>query len=216
MIKLTVVFVLLSAPAFAQNADDLPRFQQVSERLYRSGQPREGSLSRLRALGIDTVVNLRGTSNRTRAEEAEAQALGLNYFNVALPNWGRPQDARVARVLQIIAAPESGRVLVHCKDGVDRTGMIVALHRMMHEGWAKDQALAEAERSGMRRIQVWMRDYAEDYGDRVHKLGPQTSLTSPGVHEDFDDRVGDGMRVVERETFRARKFSRRFLKYLFR
>ncbi|HEU4710552.1 MAG TPA: tyrosine-protein phosphatase [Pyrinomonadaceae bacterium] len=212
-----LMLAFLSMPVFAQNANaDLPpRFQQVNERLYRSGQPREGSLSRLSELGINTIINLRGTSERTKAEEAAARALGLNYFNVALPNWGRPQDARVDRVLQIIAAPESGRVLVHCKDGVDRTGMIVALHRMMHEGWTKEQALAEAERSGMRRIQVWMRDYAEDYGDRVHKLGPQTSLTSPAVHEDFDDLVGDGMRVVERETFRARKFSVRFLKYLF-
>lgn len=213
---MVLMLAFLSTPVFAQNASaDLPRFQQVNERLYRSGQPREGSLSRLPQLGINTIINLRGTSTRTRAEEAEARALGLNYFNIALPNWGRPQDARVARVLAIIAAPESGRVLVHCKDGVDRTGMIVALHRMMHEGWTKDRALAEAERSGMRRIQVWMRDYAEDYGERAQKLGPQASLTSPGVPEEFDDRVGDGMRVVERETFRARKYSRRFLKLLF-
>jgi len=217
--KVAVALMLLSASASAQNAGDhveLPRFQQVSERLYRGGQPRPGGLSRVRELGITTVINLRGTSTRTKAEEVEARALGLNYFNVALPNWGRPQDTRVARVLEIIEAPESGRVLIHCKDGVDRTGMIVALHRMTYEGWTTDQAMAEAERSGMRRIQVWMRDYAKDFGERVHKVGPEAALKSPD--DEFDDRVGVGMRFAERGAFRARKLARklegRFLRRL--
>ena len=87
---------------------DLPKFEQVNEKLFRGGQPRSGALQHLRELGIDTIVNLRGSSDRTRAEGAEARALGLNYFNVALPNWGRPQDERVQRILLIINAPQNG------------------------------------------------------------------------------------------------------------
>ena len=215
--SVAVVLSLLCATAFAQdatNSAELPRFQQVSEKLYRSGQPRDGGLIRLRELGINTIINLRGASKQTRAEGAEARALGFNYYNVALPNWGRPQDGRVARVLDLIAAPESGKVLVHCKDGVDRTGTIVAIYRMTHEGWTSNQALAEAERSGMRKTQFWMRDYVEDYGDRVARLGPQTALRPPSIDEAFDDRIGTGMRFVERGTFRARKFARGFLRKL--
>ena len=161
--------------------------------------------AKLRELGINTIINLRGASARTRAQEAEARALGLNYFNVALPNWGRPQDTRVQRILEIIAAPENGRVFIHCRTGVDRTGTIVALYRMTHEGWSSNDALAEAERNGMRRIQFWMRDYAEDYGEHIAKTGPETALKSPRADEDFGDRIGAGMRIMERETFRARK-----------
>lgn len=215
MIKTAVVLLLLSVATFAQDATtyaELPRFQQINERLYRGAQPRDGGISRLRELGINTVINLRGANKRTRAEEAEARALGLSYFNVALPTWGRPQDARVARILELIAAPESGQVFIHCKDGLDRTGMIVAIYRMTHDGWSSQQALAEAERFGMRRTQFWMRDYAEDYGELVHELGPETALKSPGVDEDFGDRVGAGMRVVERGAFRARKAAGRFLR----
>ena len=210
-----VVLMLLSATAFAQNKTtyaQLPRFQQVSDKLFRSGQPRAGGVARLRDLGINTIINLRGASASTRKEESEARAFGLNYFNIALPNWGRPQDSRVARILDLIAAPENGRVLVHCKDGVDRTGMIVAVYRMMHEGWTSQDALAEAERNGMRRTQVWMRDYVEDYGDRAVKLGPQAALKSPSVGEAFDDRLGASMRVLERGTYRARKVARIFLR----
>ncbi|HET8783965.1 MAG TPA: dual specificity protein phosphatase family protein [Pyrinomonadaceae bacterium] len=215
--NVTVALILLSSTALAQDSTtykDVPRFQQVTENLYRGGQPRQGGINKLRELGINTVINLRGASDRTRAEEKEARGAGLNYFNVSLPNWGRPQDTRVSRILELISAPENGRVFIHCKDGVDRTGMIVAMYRMTHDGWTSTQALAEAERLGMRRTQVWMRDYAEDYGERVHKLGPETALKSPGVHEDFDDRVGTGMRFVERGAFTARKFARRFFRKL--
>ncbi len=213
--KVAVVLILLSATAFAQDATgyaELPRFQQVTEKLYRSGQPGAGGMSRLRELGISTVINLRGTSDRTRAGEKEARALGLNYYNIPLPNWARPQDTRIARILEIIDAPESGRVLIHCKDGVDRTGMIVAIHRMTREGWSSDDALAEAERSGMKRIQFWMRGYVEDYGERQPQSGAKTALHAPNVEEDFGDRLGASMRVVERGAFRARKYAGRFFR----
>ena len=194
-----VALLFLSTPTFAQDTTDLPRFHQVMDRLYRGAQPSGVGLRRLRELGIDTIVNLRGESDQTRSEEVEAKALGFGYFNIALPNWGRPQDERVRRILLIIAAPQNGRVFVHCKEGVDRTGTIVALYRIGQQHWSTDDALAEAERLGMRRSQFWMRDYTEDYGRRTQTGDYQSS--------DFDDRIGTGMRIVEQETSRARKIS---------
>ena len=199
-------FALCATAVFAQDASsnpELPKFQQVTDRLYRGGQPRDGGLRRLRELGVDTILNLRGTSKTTKAEEAEARALGFNYFNVPLPNWGRPQDERVRRALLIIAAPQNGRVFVHCKDGVDRTGTIVALHRVTYQGWKTSDALAEADVLGMRRYQYWMRDYAREYDARAH-LFPYES--------DFDDRIGTGMRFVEKGAFRARKVGGHWLR----
>ena len=200
---LLLVLLALFSTASAQNTaidPDLPKFQQVTDRLYRGGQPSEVGLRRLRELGIDTIVNLRGASVTTRAEAAAARAVGFTYFNVSLPNWGRPQDDRVRRILLIIAAPQNGRVFVHCKDGVDRTGIIVALHRITHQGWTTRDALAEADLHGMRRYQIWMRDYAEEYGARAN-LFPYEG--------DFDDRIGTSMRFVERGAFKARKVLRR-------
>ena len=210
-----VALLLLSTFASAQDATEqagLPRFHQVSERLFRGGQPRAGGIHRLAELGIDTVVNLRGASDRTRSDEAQARTLGLNYFNVPLPVWGRPDEARVQRVFEIIAAPESGRVFVHCKDGVDRTGTVVALYRMSREGWTPGDALAEAERQGMRRIQYWMRDYVEDYGRRLRDTDSEAAGRQPGTDEDRGARVGAGVRVAERKVFRARKVGGRVLR----
>lgn len=209
------VLIILSTTAFAQTETtyaELPRFQQVNEKLYRSAQPRAGGLARLRELGFNTVLNLRGANEQTRAEETEARALGLNYFNIELPGWGRPQDARVARVLEIITTPENGRVLIHCKDGVDRTGMIVALYRLTYDHWTTQKALAEAERNGMRGTQFWMRDYVKDYGDRVAERGPDAMLKSASAGDSFDDRIGASMRAVEKGAFHARKAAGQFFR----
>jgi len=214
MIRIAVVLLFLSATTLAQDTPtyaELPRFHEVSERLYRGAQPLDRGISKLQELGVNTVINLRGPNDLTRAEETEARALGLNYFNIALPGWGRPQDDRIARIMELINAPESGRVFIHCRAGVDRTGLIVAIYRMTHDGWSSDRALAEAERLGMRRTQLWMRDYAKDYGDRVRKVGPEAALKSPQVDESFDDHIGDSMRAVERGMFRARRATTHFL-----
>gem|GEM_PF-506877 len=200
--------LFLSTFASAQDATDhagLPKFHQVSERLFRGGQPRAGGIRRLAELGIETVINLRGASAGTRSDEAEARALGMNYYNVPLPIWGRPDDARVRRVFTIIAAQESGRVFVHCRDGVDRTGTVVALYRITYEGWKTKDALAEAERRGMRRIQYWMRDYVEDYGRRLRTPGSEAAAQQHGTAQDLGDRVGAGVRVAERKVFMTRK-----------
>ncbi|HEX5707245.1 MAG TPA: sulfur transferase domain-containing protein [Pyrinomonadaceae bacterium] len=205
----------LSTSAVGQGAaayPELPRFSQVSERLYRGGQPRRGGMSRLAGLGINTVVNLRGAGERTRADEAEAAALGLRYFNVPMPVWGRPEDGRARRVLEVIAAPESGRVFVHCKDGVDRTGTIVALYRITAEGWSAEAATAEAVSRGMRRVQVWMRDYIDDYHDRRAREAGAAALPYDDDDDDLGDRFGSYVRAGERVTSEVRKRARRALR----
>lgn len=200
--------LLFSVAVVVRGADEypeLPRFQQVTERLFRGGQPGQGGIPRLAGLGINTIINLRGAGSRTRSDEAEARSWGLNYFNVALPVWGRPDDAAVRRIMELVAAPENGHVFIHCKDGVDRTGMITALYRISVEGWSTESAIAEAVHSGMRRHQYWMRDYISDYA-----LRQQPHAVAPD--DDMKDRIGVGVRVGERATFRAQKTAIRVLR----
>lgn len=183
---------------------ELPRLQQISERLYRGAQPRRGGLQRLTELGINTVINLRGTDARTRADAAAAKSLGLSYFNIPFPIWGRPDDADVRRVMEIVNAPESGRVFVHCRDGIDRTGMIVALHRINSEGWTTENATAEAMSSGMRRHQYWMRDYISDFYVRQQQT-VNNHHPDPDNMDSMKDKLGATVRVGERVVFGVRK-----------
>jgi len=159
-------FCILGIAQVAIKDTDLPNFDKVSETLYRGGQPKSGGFQKLTQLGIKTVVNLRDDDDRARAEETEANAAGLRYFNVPFDNFGRPSDAKVEKVLAIIEAPENQPVFVHCKRGADRTGTIVAVYRIAHDGWTSEKAKTEANQHGMGVWEVGMKDYIHDYYQR--------------------------------------------------
>jgi uncharacterized protein (TIGR01244 family) len=145
---------------------ELPNFHQVNETLYRGAQPQPGGVKKLSELGIKTVINLRGASEDTQKEQAEAEAAGMRYFNIPMSALGRPTDEQIKRVLTVIEARENWPVFVHCQRGADRTGVIVAVYRILRDQWTADQAIDEAKRFGMAGIQFRKKGYISDYHDR--------------------------------------------------
>lgn len=167
-----VTVALVTATGFSQqrtNSEKLPNFHEVNSNLYRGAQPKPGGLKQLAALGIKTIVNLRGQGESVSAEEAEAKATGLRFFNVPFDRAGRPDDAKIKQVLDIIATPDYQPVLVHCKQGVDRTGTVIAIYRITHDGWTSEQAKAEANRYGMHPWERGMKNYIHDFYARYIK-----------------------------------------------
>jgi protein tyrosine/serine phosphatase len=163
------VMAVLSLAAAAQedrSLERLPNFHQVNENLYRGAQPQRGGLKTLSELGIKTVVNLRGASDETRKEQAEAEASGMRYFNIPMSSLGRPTDEQMERALAIIDARENWPVFVHCQRGADRTGVVIAAYRISHEQWTDEQAIAEAKRFGLAVVQFRKKDYISDYYKR--------------------------------------------------
>jgi protein tyrosine/serine phosphatase len=160
------VLSLVIAAQENRSYKELPNFHQVNENLYRGAQPQSGGLKKLSELGIKTIVNLRGASEETRKQQAEAEASGMRYFNIPLSSIGRPKDHEVERALAIIDARENWPVFVHCKRGADRTGVIVAAYRISREQWTAEQATTEAKRLGMASIQFRKKDYISDYYKR--------------------------------------------------
>ena len=152
-----------ATPSLAQQHKELPNFQKVSERLYRGAQPGAGGIKLLAEIGIDTIVNLRGENEQTRANRKEAEALGLRYYSIPMAGLSRPSDDQVKRVLAIINAPDSGTVFVHCKHGADRTGTVIACYRISRQGYTAEQARAEARKYGMSWVQFGMKRYIGDY-----------------------------------------------------
>jgi tyrosine-protein phosphatase SIW14 len=142
---------------------ELPNFHHVSEKLYRGAQPKNGGIQRLASLGIKTIISLRKSDEKARVEEAEARSAGLRYFNVPFNRQGRPTDEQVNRVLAIINASENQPVFVHCQQGVDRTGLIIACYRIANDHWSSERAKAEANTYGMHFWEWGMKGYIHDF-----------------------------------------------------
>jgi protein tyrosine/serine phosphatase len=115
------------------------------ERIYRSAQPSPLFLGWLsRRHGIRSIVNLRG---RTPGfESAFAARHGLRLYSFDLSASRPPAEADVERFLAILADPENWPVLVHCRNGVDRTGYMLAIYRTSVQGWTPERAAREMNR----------------------------------------------------------------------
>lgn len=172
---LVVLWLLLAGTAAAQTEpgySELPNFHQVNQQLYRGAQPKKGGLRRLASLGIKTIINLRANDEGSQAEQAEAAALGLRYYNIPMARAGSPTDEQVERALSLINATENQPVFVHCQRGQDRTGLIIAIYRITHDGWTSEQAKAEANHYGMRIWQIGKKNYISDYYKEWLRLHP--------------------------------------------
>jgi protein tyrosine/serine phosphatase len=114
------------------------RFACVAPGVYRGGQPDHRQLAWLRDLGVRSTVNLRRERrSRWRQEESDARDLGLRF--VHYPFYGI-FGAAEPFLLSIVDQLRAGHVYVHCKHGRDRTSLVVALYRVIVDGWDANEA----------------------------------------------------------------------------
>ena len=127
----------------------LPAFHQVDEGLYRGGQPSVEGLRQLAGMGVKTVISLRQPSAASRKERELVEQLGMRWVNLPMWFWWRPSDRQIREFLDIAQDSESRPVFVHCRQGWNRAGIMVAIYRIVHQGWTPKQAYAEARQYGM-------------------------------------------------------------------
>ena len=116
----------------------VPNLYKVSDTLYRSAQPSAEGMRNLRAIGVETIVNLRSF----HSDRHEIGDTGLAYEHIYMKAW-HPEEDDAVRFLQIVANPRRDPVLVHCQHGADRTGTMCALYRVAVQGWSKKEAVEE-------------------------------------------------------------------------
>ena len=141
----------------------LPNFYKINHQLYRGGQPKKDAFAELKKLGISTIIDLRSSDENASRGKTLAEAAGLQFIDVPLKNWGRPSNQDIDSIVAQINDSKNQPVFVHCKRGSDRTGTVIAVYRIMHDGWTDKQANAEAKKFGFGWWQVWMKDFINDY-----------------------------------------------------
>ena len=74
------------------------------------------------------------------AQEAELlKQKGISQTNVVVPLGGYPSTEDIQKFLAIVEDPAKRPVVVHCAQGVRRTGMMVAAYQESILGWDKDR-----------------------------------------------------------------------------
>jgi protein tyrosine/serine phosphatase len=101
--------------------------------LYRSAQLTKDQYEAvIRKYGIKSILNLRGghLSDGWYADEIEvSNALGVTHFDYPISARRRVSGEQIAEILSILrAAPKP--LLIHCRSGADRSGLVAALFRL--------------------------------------------------------------------------------------
>lgn len=134
----------LPRPAeWAQSVEVQYNLYQMSPTLYRSALPDQGAVPLLKKLNVATVINFLPESDSSWLSSPDIAQVQLPYRT------NHVDDADVLKALRAIqTAQAKGPVLMHCKHGSDRTGLMAAMYRVVVQGWSKEDALSEMTQGG--------------------------------------------------------------------
>lgn len=130
---------------------DLRNFGRVTKGLYRGGLPTAEGLKRLKSMGVTLVIDLHDSG--IESEKKNVTQLGMNFLGIpwSTKHKGLPSMNQIRAFLEAIRKESKrGKVYVHCRQGRDRTGTMLALFRMMDQNWSLDRVFKEMKAYGYR------------------------------------------------------------------
>lgn len=155
-----VVMVLITAATSAADRDTnwavkveqagLPNLHRITDNLYRCAQPTTQGMRAAEKLGIKTVISLRAF----HSDKDELYSAKLKSERIFFNTW-HAEEEDVLRFLKIVTNTNAGPILVHCQHGADRTGTMIAIYRMVVQGWSKQKAIEEMTEGGFGYHSVW-------------------------------------------------------------
>ncbi|KFF44907.1 MULTISPECIES: dual specificity protein phosphatase family protein [Pseudomonas] len=135
--------ISIRSPEWAQPVGDQYNLHQMTPTLYRSALPDGDALPILEELKIATVINFLPESDAQWLKSSDIKQVQLSYRT------NHVDDSDVLAAIRAIQTAEAdGPVLMHCKHGADRTGLMAAMYRVVVQGWSKEDALNEMTLGG--------------------------------------------------------------------
>ena len=133
-------------------------------------EPSEIYLLNLRAENNVEASYVRDFAESRISEEKNASQVTTG--NLRILDHTIPRAEQVLQVLRILTDPKYKLVVLHCKVGKARTGIMVAIQRVVLDGWTVEEALEEAESRGLRRPlqKAFVRQFVADFKAGKHKL----------------------------------------------
>jgi protein tyrosine/serine phosphatase len=119
-------------PAETSVVDSQFNFHTATPLLWRSAQPSEEALVRMKKHGLKTVINLRRDESNDSWEKAVAEKIGLGYYYFPMEAQDEHDLEKIDQILAVIQDPANQPALIHCAGGKDRTGLIAAIYKIQY------------------------------------------------------------------------------------
>ena len=105
-------------------------FHKVDDNFYRSAQPTDKQLEEIiKKYNIKTVLNVRGEEHKNILDSQRkiCNKLGAELKTIRLNSRGVPKKNDINKLYEILTTSKYP-MLVHCKSGSDRTGLVATLY----------------------------------------------------------------------------------------
>jgi len=177
------------------------RLREVTAgRFYRSGQlTAPGFREAIQRYGIRTVINLQNEApdpfiresyfqKPSIRESTVCESLGVRYILLE-PDLLDHEQAKLGRpkvigdYLKILDDPAIYPVLIHCKAGLHRTGLLTAIYRMEYEKWPIGPAIRELRSNGFgddaaTESNAYIVQYLQKYSPRTPSVKGVPAITT--------------------------------------
>jgi tyrosine-protein phosphatase SIW14 len=147
------------------NLPGLSNVGRVNQGVFRGALPEADGYATLKRMGIRTVINL----CTTESEKEKVEKAGMRSLEVPMEMSTLGLKEKVDMVVALMADPANHPVFVHCREGRDRTGIVVAAFRMKVEKWPLADAEAEMHSFGFNDIWVHFKRFIRKYGQDLKK-----------------------------------------------
>lgn len=132
----------------AAQLTEIRNYARVAPDVHIGAQPRPEHYEKLKAAGIEVVLNLRTPEeHRAAEEEAQVQAAGLKYINIPM-KYTEPKGESFDEFLRVMDDPTNRPIYIHCTTTIRVAGMWMA-RRVLREGWSLEKAEEEAMKLGL-------------------------------------------------------------------
>jgi protein tyrosine phosphatase (PTP) superfamily phosphohydrolase (DUF442 family) len=132
----------------------ITNFHPVAEGIYRGGRPSREGLKALSQNGFKTVLSFRWRKAPIAVERTYVEELGMKFINIPLNYWSLPNKSQIDAFLAVIDDRRNFPIFVHCFHGADRTGLLLAIYRVVRCGWSFDEAYKEMVACGFHRLRT--------------------------------------------------------------
>lgn len=89
-------------------------------------------------------------------EPAWCETYGVEFVQIPMCPMMPPTPEQIGRALEFVGNDaDSPPVYVHCRAGVDRTGIVCSAFGMRNQGWTYEEAVQDAKKNGMHWWLYW-------------------------------------------------------------
>tara|TARA_Y100000310_G_scaffold33582_1_gene31742 strand:+ start:2909 stop:3421 length:513 start_codon:yes stop_codon:yes gene_type:complete len=129
---------------------DILNLKAQSENVLTSGQPSQTDFAKLKQLGVQNIINLRGDNETNWSEQELVTELGMNYYHIPVQSKADITIENATKLQALLNKQQT--TLLHCASS-NRVGALVALYNAVTLKKPIDEAVEIGKQWGLKSLE---------------------------------------------------------------